>query len=152
MASPVRPVRLDLAFRVLIHDGPSMIRPTRPNRGSILPLAVLAAVSMGEAAVVVPHAQAAVVAVPRQRAVRPAPRRPVHHHHRTVVVAPVRPVPAVRPWYWGRVVAGVTIGTVIAVAAVNSVPKAPSPELCWFWTDSSKTRGYWNYCVAPKQP
>ncbi len=89
----------------------------------------------------------------KPRVVRPAPHRTVHHHHhRTVVVAPVRPVPAVRPWYWGRVVAGVTIGTVITVAAVNSVPKAPSPELCWFWSDSSKTRGYWNYCVAPKQP
>ncbi|MGN6097684.1 MAG: hypothetical protein ACTHP8_15785 [Bosea sp. (in: a-proteobacteria)] len=61
-------------------------------------------------------------------------------------------MPAVRPWYWGRVVAGVTIGTIITVAAVNSVPKAPSPELCWFWSDASKTRGYWNYCVAPKQP
>ena len=68
------------------------------------------------------------------------------------MVAPVRPVPAVRPWYWGRVVAGVTIGTVIAAAAVNSVPKAPSPELCWFWSDAGKTRGYWTYCVAPKQP
>lgn len=68
------------------------------------------------------------------------------------MVAPVRPVPAVRPWYWGRVVAGVTIGTVITVAAVNSVPKAPSPELCWFCSDASRTRGYWTYCVAPKQP
>lgn len=89
---------------------------------------------------------------PNQRAVRHAPHRTVHHGHRTVVVAPVRPVPAVRPWYWGRVVAGVTIGAVITVAAVNSVPKAPSPELCWFWSDASKTRGYWTYCVAPKQP
>lgn len=85
-------------------------------------------------------------------AVRRAPPRTVHHHHRAVVVAPVRPVPAVRPWYWGSVVAGVTIGTIVTVAAVNSVPKAPSPELCWYWSDSSKTRGYWNYCVAPKQP
>lgn len=71
---------------------------------------------------------------------------------RTVVMAPVRPVPAVRPWYWGSVVAGVTIGAIVTVAAVNAVPKAPSPELCWFWSDSSKTRGYWNYCVAPRQP
>ena len=106
---------------------------------------------LSPAATEIAFAQSAVAHRPQHRAVRHAPHRSVHHH-RTVVVAPVRPVPAVRPWYWGRVVAGVTIGTVIAVAAVNSVPKAPSPELCWFWSDATKTRGYWNYCVAPKQP
>jgi hypothetical protein len=79
-------------------------------------------------------------------------RPPTRTVRRTVVVAPVRPVPAVRPSYWGSVVAGVTIGAIVTVAAVNAVPKAPSPELCWFWSDSSKTRGYWNYCVAPRQP
>jgi hypothetical protein len=75
---------------------------------------------------------------------RPAPRR-------AVVVAPVRPIPAVRPWYWGRVVAGVTIGTIIVASAVAVAPKPPSPELCWYWSDNTKTRGYWNYCVAPTQ-
>lgn len=67
-----------------------------------------------------------------------------------MVVAPVRPIPAVRPWYWGRVVAGVTIGTVIVASAVAVAPKPPSPELCWFWTDHKMTSGYWSYCVAPK--
>jgi hypothetical protein len=77
-------------------------------------------------------------------------RRPVvAAPRRAVVIAPVRPVPAVRPWYWGNVVAGATIGAIIAVAAVGSVPKAPSPELCWYWTSASKTRGYWSYCSAP---
>lgn len=75
---------------------------------------------------------------------RPAPRR-------AVVVAPVRPIPAVRPWYWGRVVAGVTIGTIIVASAVAVAPKPPSPELCWYWSDSTKTKGYWNYCVPPPQ-
>lgn len=96
-------------------------------------------------------AQPAAVQRPLHRPVHHAPHRSIHHH-RTVVVSPVRPVPPVRPWYWGRVVAGVTIGTIVTVAAVNSVPRAPSPELCWFWSDASKTRGYWSYCVAPKQP
>ncbi|SIR12015.1 MULTISPECIES: hypothetical protein [unclassified Bosea (in: a-proteobacteria)] len=119
-----------------------------PKRSGILLLAAITfsgppAADIAVAQAVYPRAH--------HRAVRHAPPRTVHHH-RTVVVAPVRPVPAVRPWYWGRVVAGVTIGTIITVAAVNSVPKAPSPELCWNWSDSSKTRGYWNYCVAPKQP
>ena len=89
------------------------------------------------------------------RHVRPVPHRPPPrhvHHTRTVVVAPVRAVPAVRPAYWGSVVAGVTIGAVVTAAAVNSAPRAPSPDLCWFWTDSSRTRGYWNYCVAPVRP
>ncbi|QGM45751.1 hypothetical protein [Methylocystis heyeri] len=77
-------------------------------------------------------------------------RRPVvAAPRRAVVVAPVRPIPAVRPWYWGNVVAGVTIGAIIAVAVVGSAPKAPSPELCWYWTSASKTRGYWSYCSAP---
>ena len=67
-------------------------------------------------------------------------------------MAPVRAVPAVRPSYWGNVVAGVTIGAVVTAAAVNSAPRPPSPDLCWFWTDSSRTRGYWNYCVAPVRP
>jgi hypothetical protein len=75
--------------------------------------------------------------------------RPHHVHRTTVVVAPVRAIPAVRPWYWGRVVAGVTIGTVIAVSAVAAAPTPPSPELCWYWTNSQKSRGYWDYCVAP---
>lgn len=95
------------------------------------------------------EAATAVIRTPPGAAVR---RPPVRTVRRTVVMAPVRPVPAVRPWYWGSIVAGVTIGAIVTVAAVNAVPKAPSPELCWFWSDSSKTRGYWNYCVAPRQP
>lgn len=58
----------------------------------------------------------------------------------------------VRVWvrrpYYGRVVAGVALGTIIVVAA-NSVPASPSSELCWYWSNSSKTRGYWDYCVIP---
>jgi hypothetical protein len=58
----------------------------------------------------------------------------------------VRPIPAYRPYYWGRIVAGVTLGTVIVV---NTVPPAPAPDLCWYWTSPSQTQGYWDYCVAP---
>ena len=80
-------------------------------------------------------------------------RRPVAvAPRRTVVIAPVRPIPAVPPWYWGSVVAGVTVGAVIAVAAAGSAPRAPSSELCWYWTNSSMTRGYWSYCTAPGSP
>lgn len=129
-----------------------MTFPNPLGTGCAVLLAAMALLSPPASEIVA--AQPAVTPRPQQRAVRHAPHRTVHHHHhrRTVLVAPVRPVPAVRPWYWGRVVAGVTIGTIVTVAAVNSIPKAPSPELCWFWSDASKTRGYWNYCVAPKQP
>lgn len=64
-------------------------------------------------------------------------------------VGVVRPLPVVRPWYWGRAIAGVTIGTVIAAHAVGVVPHAPAHDLCWYWTDANMIQGYWNYCAEP---
>jgi hypothetical protein len=53
----------------------------------------------------------------------------------------------VRPWvrrpYFGTVVGGVALGTLIAVTAI---PPVPAPGLCWYWTDASQTQGYWDYC------
>ena len=53
----------------------------------------------------------------------------------------------VRPWvaapYYGAVVAGVTLGTLIAV---TTPPPPPSPALCWFWSSPAHTQGYWDYC------
>lgn len=47
---------------------------------------------------------------------------------------------------FGRAVVGtVVIGAIIATAA-NTIPPRPSNDLCWVWTDGSRTRGYWNYC------
>jgi hypothetical protein len=58
---------------------------------------------------------------------------------------------SVRAWstrpYYGTVIAGVTLGTVIAATAV---PPAPSPELCWVWTTPAQTQGYWDYCTPPQ--
>lgn len=45
---------------------------------------------------------------------------------RPIVIAPVGPLPAVQPWCWGRVVAGVTIGAVV-VAAANAAPSRHLP-------------------------
>jgi len=63
----------------------------------------------------------------------------------TVVVA--RPV---RPWvarpHFGRVVGGVALGTIVAATAVGVVPAAPASNLCWYWTDAARRRGYWDYC------
>jgi len=56
-------------------------------------------------------------------------------------------VGVVRPWvaapYYGAVVAGVALGTVIAATAV---PPPPSPELCWYWSSPAQNQGYWDYC------
>jgi hypothetical protein len=77
--------------------------------------------------------------------------RDVHVHHHVgaargvVVVRPVRPW-VVRP-YFGTVVAGVALGTMIAATTVAVAPVAPSPALCWYWADPSMIRGYWDYCT-----
>jgi hypothetical protein len=53
----------------------------------------------------------------------------------------------VRPWfpqpYYGAIIAGVTLGTVVAA---NTVPPSPSFDLCWYWSNTAKTRGYWDFC------
>jgi hypothetical protein len=54
-----------------------------------------------------------------------------------VVVRPIRPW--VRRPYYGTVIAGVALGTIIAATAV---PTAPSSDLCWYWSNSSHIRGY----------
>jgi hypothetical protein len=58
--------------------------------------------------------------------------------------AALRPV---RPWlpqpYYGTVIAGVTLGTVVAA---NTVPPSPSFDLCWYWSDPTRAHGYWDFC------
>lgn len=61
-----------------------------------------------------------------------------------VVARPYRPW--VRRPYYGTVVAGVALGTVTAVAVAATAPRAPSSNTCWYWSNSAKTRGYWDYC------
>jgi hypothetical protein len=55
-----------------------------------------------------------------------------------------------RPWvrrpYYGTIIAGVALGTIITVAAVGYVPPRPAPNLCWYWADPYGNRGYWDYC------
>lgn len=52
-----------------------------------------------------------------------------------------------RPWvqqsYYGKVVSGVTLGTIVGV---TSTPVPPSTKVCWFWATSSHTQGYWDLC------
>jgi hypothetical protein len=55
-----------------------------------------------------------------------------------------------RPWwrrpYYGTIVAGVALGALITVAVVGRVPPRPAPNLCWYWADPYRNRGYWDYC------
>jgi hypothetical protein len=48
--------------------------------------------------------------------------------------------------HYGNVVAGVARGTMLGVAAVGIAPPPPGPNLCWYWTNPAKNRGYWDYC------
>ena len=61
-----------------------------------------------------------------------------------------RPYWFARPWvrrpYYGTIVAGIALGTLITVAAVGAVPPRPAPNLCWYWADPYGNRGYWDYC------
>ncbi|HUU67491.1 MAG TPA: hypothetical protein VMW57_09485 [Methyloceanibacter sp.] len=64
-----------------------------------------------------------------------------------IYVGPRRGGVYVRGWnrrpYYGTVIAGVALGTIIAA---TTAPRAPADNLCWYWTNPSKTRGYWDYC------
>ena len=64
-------------------------------------------------------------------------------NHKNVVV--VRPY---RHWnhrpYYGQVIGGIALGTILGAAAYSAAP--PAPGLCWYWADPSMTRGYWDYC------
>ena len=64
-----------------------------------------------------------------------------------VAVKSITVVRPVRPWvqqpYYGAVFDGVTLGAVIAA---NAVPTSRSIDVCWYWSNSSKTRGYWDFC------
>jgi len=57
----------------------------------------------------------------------------------------------VRAWgarpYYGTIVGGVALGSLIAVTAA---PVAPAPNLCWIWSTPAHTQGYWDYCTPPQ--
>jgi len=67
-----------------------------------------------------------------------------------VVVAP-RAVWVGRPgWYrWapgGAIAAGAAIGFVTAAVAASWAPPPPQPGLCWYYSDPSRTQGFWDAC------
>lgn len=90
---------------------------------------------------------------PAMRPIRPA-LRPVAPALRPVRPA-LRPVPGMRwarpGWYnWrpgGAIAAGVALGFIAAAsAAAYATSPAPEPGMCWYYTDPSRTAGFWDYC------
>jgi hypothetical protein len=61
-----------------------------------------------------------------------------------------RPAWGYRPWnrrpYYGTIIAGVALGSIIGVTAYGLAPRAPNPDLCWYWADEIQSQGYWDYC------
>lgn len=107
-----------------------------------------------------------VVVVRRGRAAV-GPRGGVAYRSRTVVrpgVRPgwngagtrwARPVRPVRPWvrparYWwpvgGAIAAGAAVGYVTAATAAAWAGAPPAPGYCWYYTDPSQTKGFWDVC------
>ena len=41
---------------------------------------------------------------------------------------------------------GVTVDFVTAAAATAYAGAAPAPGMCWYYTDPSRTQGFWDYC------
>jgi hypothetical protein len=52
-------------------------------------------------------------------------------------------------YYWrpgGAIAAGAAIGFVSAAAAASWAGAAPGPNMCWYYTDPSRTHGFWDVC------
>lgn len=53
-------------------------------------------------------------------------------------------------WYrWpagGAIAAGAALGFVTAAAAASWAGAAPAPGMCWYYTDPTRTQGFWDTC------
>lgn len=72
------------------------------------------------------------------------------HYYRPPPRAYVGPAWGYRPWYrrpyYGTIIGGIALGTIIGVTAYGLAPARPRPDLCWYWADEVQSRGYWDYC------
>lgn len=56
---------------------------------------------------------------------------------------------AVHQRYIGRLIAGVILGEIIGVPTIGRPPaRPPQSDLCWFWSNTRRDRGYWYYCTG----
>ncbi|HLC09473.1 MAG TPA: hypothetical protein VJK06_09345 [Methyloceanibacter sp.] len=91
-----------------------------------------------------PHGGKAVVAKGQKNTVVKRTYVNKTYVNKRVVVRPVRGW--YRKPYYGNFVAGVALGTILAVGAVGIAPIAPADDLCWYWSDPAMINGYWDYC------
>lgn len=68
---------------------------------------------------------------------------------------PKPPIIIVKPYkkkkHHGTIFAGVVLGSILAASSYYAYASPPADNLCWYWTSSSKTRGYWDYCDPPDE-
>jgi hypothetical protein len=98
------------------------------------------AVATRKARVATPARKPRVAVAPRSKPVA-TPKRTAVAVNSTEVVRPVRPW--VQQPYYGSRFDGVVLGTIVAA---NAVPTPPSVDVCWYWSNSARTRGYWDFC------
>jgi hypothetical protein len=80
-----------------------------------------------------------------------AASRTVVRHGAVVRPGVGRPGAWVRParYTWrpgGAIAAGAAVGFVTAATAVAWAGAAPAPGYCWYYTDPSRTQGFWDVC------
>jgi hypothetical protein len=46
----------------------------------------------------------------------------------------------------GAIAAGAALGVVTAATAAAWAGAPPAPGMCWYYTDPSRTQGFWDYC------
>jgi hypothetical protein len=46
----------------------------------------------------------------------------------------------------GAIAAGAAIGSVSAATAAAWAGSPPAPDCCWYYTDDSRTQGFWDVC------
>jgi hypothetical protein len=54
----------------------------------------------------------------------------------------------VRRRHAGRVVAGIVLGSILRAPVRGRPPARPGRDLCWYWTDEWRSRGYWYSCTG----
>jgi hypothetical protein len=113
-------------------------------------------VAMRRGGVVARGPRGGVVAAGRTTVARPVPvvgrpvqpiARPVRPVGRPIVVAPGWRRPAAYWWRPGTALAaGAAVGFVTATAAAAYAGAPPAPNYCWYYTDPSRTKGFWDVC------
>jgi hypothetical protein len=160
LARRIRPSLNSIALVAILSIGGIAASPSPSS--ALSPMGSAALVSQGKATA---GDVIEIRAVARRGGVAVGPRgNAVAYRSRTVVRGPaVRGAAVVRPGYggggvrWARpaaygwprggaIAAGAAIGVVTAATAAAWAGAAPAPGMCWYYTDPSRTQGFWDYC------